>query len=1030
MDMEKKMGSWIIMDKRKKRLFNLFFSVLFVGIVLTFFVGSCSVKSDNQSLYKLREPVHVIIDHCGTPHIFAESEEDAFFVMGWIQAHYRLFQIDMTRRIATGRVSEIFPDNVSQDKTIKGLGMPEFSKRTYFSFQDTGIMKKVKAYIDGVNKYIDDALEGRSFGGIKARIPPQYEALGLVPEKLKPEDVVALGKLRAFLLSSSIFTEGLFKVFQALFGDNVEERISISPIEKVSIVDDFPRTRITPFSKGFFKDVFSFNLASNNFVVSGKITKTGYSYLENDPHLPVISPSIWLPIHISTPSYSAKGFTFPGVPIVIIGGGDNVCWGVTTVNADVSDILFTKVRKEGEGENARWYVQWGPRWLKADVIEETVKIKRDNGFDEEKVKFLLIPDLGVIIDPSVDMEKEGFTSIVLDILRIRIGDPQIENEIRKAIRRVAALGVDIIDLSSDTNNPNNIDNYAMLFVWTGFKPTSEIASFYSHPKAKDVFDAVAFHRFFQVGAQNFIVADRKGNIAYYPHADYPIRSKMFKKPYFTDIANTAYWEDEMLDDFVPRAINPDTGYIVTANNDVVGTAFDNDPTNERFYIGPAYDVGTRAKIAVDLIEKTKFYMDEVTVAEIINNTISVVAPRFLAVFFRLVKPEDIERYYPPLATDMLRIYNSLLEWDFVEEANSPETLYYEALLHMSIARMVWHNFARGAFPDMLRRALSRIFPDEPGKVEIFYQLGLPPLTKFIFERVIDYQVSLRIIIPLLEGDICPSPTPTVIPESMISYKVFFGEDLCPKNEFLRALSDVADFIRSNARVCAEEVGGACVRYIEICRDGKPENCVMGDFAGKRFDYMFEFDGSENFEPTYYGKKYFRRSMGTSLFYTGNFDPVELVRSNGSVFTRTVTDWYIRFKRPDPEKEFVAWEHREYSQSLKYFCVAKPTDIEIWYAIPGGAADDPESEYFASMITSWACAHEWLDGITQGHCAFPPDISQKLKGKLKVDKLGKRERFFALFSKLETDFGKLMEEDYHWSPVCSGRQYYFVFEPGE
>lgn len=986
----------------------------YILALLIFSAISCA-RTEPQGVHSLSAPVHVIIDECGTPHIFAQTEEDAFYVLGWIQASYRLFQVDMLRRMAAGRVAEVFPEKMRQDLFIRMLGFAEFSKRTELSFRSTGILRKIKAFVDGFNRYIDDAITGGSFGGIKARIPPQYQILGVMPEKIRTEDVIAMGKLRAFALSSSLFAESAFKLFQIIFGPNFERELNFGSFEKVSIVDSFPRTRITPFSE---PHMLSFPRASNNFVVSGRITKTGYSYVEDDPHLPVLSPPVWLPIHIETPTYSAKGFTFPGVPIVIIGGGENVCWAVTVVAADVSDIFLTKVKKI----DGRYFVQWGNSWKEAEVVEEIIQVRNGDSFSEKKIKYLLIPDLGTIVDPTSEMEKEGFSSAILELFNLDVRDEGLEREVRNIIKRIIAYGVKGVEFRS--GGENSIDEYAIMFIWTGFKPTSEVAAFYFHPRAKDVFEAISFHRFFQAGAQNFVVADTKGNIAYYPHADYPIRN--FLKPYFPELSERGYWKGELLDDLTPRAINPPSGYIFTANNDPVGTTFDNDLTNDRFYFGSAYDLGARAKRGVELVESSKFYIDELTVARIMNDTKSIVAERFLPTFFRAVDETDIRNFYPSLATYMLHIYKSLKKWDLVESSNSRETLYFEALMHMSFAKMIWDNLVRRHFSLILKDFAFRVLPDEPGKAQILHQIGLPVLSRLVFRVFMNYEVSVRVLIPILESeDICK-----VTPATWDVRMYFLGDDLCPKNEFLSALSDVARFLVENSRFCIRFEGGKCAEYRNICEEGNPFKCVLGDFAGIRLRYFHDFPGSESFEPRYRGKKYFPRSMGTALLYASNFDlpnfsPVRLEGMKD--FPNDIDNWYVTFSGPDPQKDYISWEHEDDAQSLRYFCTLKPTGTELWYIIPGGASDDPSDEYFALMAEAWACAKEWLEGVVSGHCSVPPDLEQKLKEKLGVDRLSERDRMLLIFSKLETDFERLLKGDYWVSPVCKGRRKYIVFK---
>jgi hypothetical protein len=121
-----------------------------------------------------------------------------------------------------------------------------------------------------------------------------------------------------------------------------------------------------------------------------------------------------------------------------------------------------------------------------------------------------------------------------------------------------------------------------------------------------------------------------------------------------------------------------------------------------------------------------------------------------------------------------------------------------------------------------------------------------------------------------------------------------------------------------------------------------------------------------------------------------------------------------------KKELVAFEVSSSGQTLKYICEAKPTGTEVWFAIPGGVADDPASPYFANMITAWACQREWLKGVTQGYCAIPKEILPK--------NFSQEELFKISFSKFETDFSSLISGNYHTSPVCNQKEIYLVFTP--
>jgi Protein related to penicillin acylase len=237
-----------ILSNLKSERFFFFWVYLILSIsIFSSSLVLCSKKKEGER-YRLQNPVRVVIDRCGVPHIFAESDSDAFFILGYIQAHFRLFQMDMSRRASTGRLAEIFPEMLTQDIIQRMLGFKFISEKTLESFKDTGMLKKVQAFVDGINQYIDDAREGREFGGIKAQIPLQYQIIKVEPQYFSVADVIAVGKNRSFDLSGGGLIDLASKLMQLILGDEFEKNFSISPLEKVKVVDDFPKLRITPFS--------------------------------------------------------------------------------------------------------------------------------------------------------------------------------------------------------------------------------------------------------------------------------------------------------------------------------------------------------------------------------------------------------------------------------------------------------------------------------------------------------------------------------------------------------------------------------------------------------------------------------------------------------------------------------------------------------------------------------------------------------------------------------------------------------------
>ncbi|MCS7212896.1 MAG: penicillin acylase family protein [Candidatus Calescibacterium sp.] len=953
-------------------------------------VMSCS-KNESKN-YSLSAPVHVIIDRCGVPHIFAQDEKDAFFVFGYIQAHFRLFQMDISRRDATGRLAEIFPEKLTDDIMNRMLGFKKVSQDSEKSFEDIGIFEKIKFFVEGINKYIDDAKNGGEFGGIKARIPPQYSLLKILPEYFSPYEVIAIGKKRSFELSGGGMIDIAMKLLDLIFGQGFENTFSISQVEKTSIVEDFPKTRINFLSENFFSPV----LNSNNFVVSPTMTSVGYPILENDPHLSVGSPSVFFPFQINSPQYSIKGFTFPGIPIALVGASEKVCWGVTATLIDTIDIVFVPIEKRDE----KYYVKFGNKWIEAIPVEEEIFYYEGQERKSLKIRFLQIPNLGFVLD---DGGLGEFDSILKFLIGVSEGLGDIVSEVLRQIIRY----------------PYNQENVGIAMIWTGHKPTSEVGAFYFQTRAKDVFTSMTYYKYFQAGIQNFIVADTSGNIGYFPAGEIPIRPAGVK-PYLPQPSSELFWIGVVPPDFIPRTVNPQSGYIATANNDLVGQTFDNNPLNERFYLGPVFDIGFRGWRISSLIQQNAGYIDKVTAAMIVNDTLSGAAITFLEQFFKWVGEDDVRSYPVPatLREAMEFIYKKMKNWNFYSDSNLQEPLFFEMVFYFSLALFGWDNFIRGYVVNRVKDVLQTVLKGTKfeGLVSSIYDLSIAQIAYLLFSISSDPNVIYRMSYPVISGNKGQICTAEQVSADDIR-KIILGEDICPKNEFLRALSETANYLLNYAGLCVSEENGVCQRF--LCKEGKFQNCVFGDFSGKRFHYIANFGGSELFEASYKGKRYFRKSGGSTLVYAADINTVFLPEPKNKEDIYSVEP---AFRKPEPNNEFVAFEQSAIGQTLKYICEAKPTGTEIHFIIPGGTEDDPDSPYFSNMNEAWSCSREWLSGITQNYCAIPPDFLPKDKSKINKEFL-----FSINFAKIEDDFSKLISGDYHSPPYCRGKNIYLIFK---
>lgn len=675
-----------------------------------------------------KSDVVVLFDEYGIPHIFAQDKEDLFFAQGYIVASLRLFQMDILRRKVEGRISEWFGEKyIAQDKLMRILSIKRSAEIAEKASEDIGLTKLIKAFTKGVNRYIEEVKTGEK------KAPPQYtklaERLGKKPEDLLEAwdvaNVIAYGKWRSFELSN-VGAELSVAIAKFIEREIIRGRIIIfKPVEKISIVKGFPKSRLFPLS---IEETLPIPLTrgSNNWVVSGKLTETGLPMLANDPHLTLDSPSTFYLVHLISPTYEAKGATFPPIPGVLVGMSKKLCWGVTTVIADVSDIFFVDIKKDKKG----YYIYTDGKKVYLEVAEEEIKVA---GGEPIKFKYLYAPAYGPIVDSTVgDMD---YT--VLDVLLNTEGEKV--STLRLFLKSAVMNQVNGRELVEDPAKKS------LLLRWTGYKPTAELAAFLGLGKSEDVFEAIRYLRFFQAGAQNFILADTKGNIAYYPHAEYPIRDWDIEEfpPYLFLDASKHFWRGNIPDDLIPRVINPD--YIVTANNDVIGTTFDGNPLNERFYIAPFFDIGFRAARIKELIESNiPISLDDMMRFQ--NDVTSILARRFLEVARRYISPDDF-------TGKEKEIISSLFNWDFACLKNRPEPLYFHVFF--------------GKFVIEILKNIN-IFENEL-------------LKEFAFGLFANYQVITRPLFEAFLGD-----------EELA--ELLYGGD--PEDEFRRALKDTAEFIRN------------------------------------------------------------------------------------------------------------------------------------------------------------------------------------------------------------------------------------------
>jgi len=271
-----------------------------------------------------RAEIEILRDAEGIPHIFAKSEADAWFAMGYAHAQDRLWQMEFQRRVADGRLSEFLGERAfDTDKLMRTLGMARISARIVARL-DPETLKNLEAYSAGVNAFLD----------ADPVLPVEFHVFRIRPERWKPADTVGWLMVMAWDLSANWRTELSRLRFAAKLGnERAGEIIPPYPGDPAIALPDFKAlyAELTPTAGALLAAFPSNDYAngSNSWVVSGARSETGKPLLANDPHLGLQAPSLWYFAHVSSPTLNVVGGTLPGVPFVVLGHNDFVAWSLT-----------------------------------------------------------------------------------------------------------------------------------------------------------------------------------------------------------------------------------------------------------------------------------------------------------------------------------------------------------------------------------------------------------------------------------------------------------------------------------------------------------------------------------------------------------------------------------------------------------------------------------------------------------------------------------------------------------------------------
>jgi len=534
----------------------------------------------------LSAPVTARFDTWGVLHLECQTDSDCAAAQGYFHAAHRFSQMDLQRRVATGRVGTLVGalalDFDESMRLLLSTRDGEPLADAIFEGADPDVKELLTAYTAGVNAWLADLDRGRNGATLADEydfellqsdvIPPWTETDSiagalLLLERLSnaSESDLLRGEVVSALTADQAFDIlGLMSATQTATmpasGETYSRALSTFPdasrleavIERLRGSKDIitaARERLSALYA--FRGEHRRHNGSNNWLLGGSMTASGKPILANDPHLDLSNPTLWYLVEIDakthgTGAHHVTGVSLPGIPGVLLGHNEDIAWGATTAFLDLSDVYVEQLSADGSA------VMFNGQEVPIVEIEASFEVARSTPVTRT---LRYVPHHGPII--AYD-----------------------------------AAGGEAVSLR-----------------WTGNDARTDINAFFRLAKATNVDEARAAVEQATSTNQNFVVADQAGDIAWYPYSAVHERSwASLSLPPWLPLPGdgTAEWGSPIPYDQLPQMRNPTAGFIATANSDLTGATFDGDPTNETYgYLQDSGEVaGFRLERIVDLINQS------------------------------------------------------------------------------------------------------------------------------------------------------------------------------------------------------------------------------------------------------------------------------------------------------------------------------------------------------------------------------------------------------------------------------------------
>jgi penicillin amidase len=611
---------------------------------------------------ELKGDVEVVIDDRLVPHIYADHDEDAYFVQGYLHAKFRLWQMDFQTRVASGRLSEIAgADKLPIDRFFRRLGMVYGAEQTeaYINASNPVMKATLDAYTAGVNAYLKQL--------DPADLPFEFKLMNYAPEQWTPKKTYLFLMFMSYDLTGRSATADLqltntrdylgYDLFDKLFTNQQDSLDPIIPVgtayAEPSMVPVKPATADLAYLR-MPNEVLAYNKptvempeapdknnGSNNWAVAGSKTKSGRPILASDPHLGLNLPSLWYEVQITTPTHSTYGASFPGSPAVIIGFNDSLAWGVTNAGRDVLD--YYELKFKDTTQNEYWF---NGAWIATNKRIEVIKVK----------------DSADVIE-NIAMTHWGPT-----MFDAHYTTPQSKG------RNLAVQ-------------------------WTAFTPSGGVEAFYQLNRAKNFDDYMKAISLWKCPGQNFVFASKTGDIAIKQQGNFVARWER-QGDFIMPGEDTSYaWQGIIPTEENPMIKNPERGFVSSANQKSTDATYP-------YYLGTASSFPLYRGISVN---KRLTVMNQITAQDmqgLQTDNYNVFAETARPALMKFIQLNE-------LSTSAQRMVNTMNTWNLYNNENETGITVFKVIWD-SVEQAVWGDELAGA-PMPLTKPESFVLLDQMNK---------------------------------------------------------------------------------------------------------------------------------------------------------------------------------------------------------------------------------------------------------------------------------------------------------------------------